>query len=619
MAGGVAGGVAWKQHQHQVGLDAGARAAASQFAAAWSARKPENARYAVRSPQEAAKGFTTTTQGLGSGPVTVRLESFTRKGDQGSGQLSVAWALPGGSTWSYTDPVHVKLVVDRWEVSGDPSTSLWQPDIAAGAALTLTRTTGQRGDILDRSGNPLMTSGKVYAVQIDPARATKASVAALEKVVGEPSGSLMAKLVAAQKSGSQAPIPVISYREADFRAREPQLAPLPGVIYPPRSQPLAVSRTFGQPLLGSYGPVTAEMVKAGGGRYAAGDFAGTSGLQGRYDARLAGKQGLQVTVKGKPDQVLFEQKATDGKPVKLTLDPKVQKAAEKALQGSGDVPSALVAVDVKTGDLLAVANSPALGFDRALAGRYQPGSTLKVATTYSLLTHGLSPSTPVPCPPSVTVEGHKVRNYEGETFGKVPFSKDFAHSCNTAFVELALKMGDDDVHDAAKALGVGAGWADQLGVTGAFDGSVPVAQSLTEKAVSAFGQGRTLASPAALAVMAGSVARGSYIPPALVTAPTVAGSDRTPQPLDHGAVTQLQTLMREVVTDGTGTVLQSAPGGPVHAKTGTAEYGTKNPPQTRAWMVGWQGDVAFGVLVEEGRSGATVAGPIAKAFLTDLH
>ncbi len=76
--------------------------------------------------------------------------------------------------------------------------------------------------------------------------------------------------------------------------------------------------------------------------------------------------------------------------------------------------------------------------------------------------------------------------------------------------------------------------------------------------------------------------------------------------------------MRDVVTSGTGTVLRSVPGGPVHAKTGTAEFGTDNPPKTRAWMTGWQGDIAFTAFVEEGKSGGTVAGPVAARFLTML-
>jgi cell division protein FtsI/penicillin-binding protein 2 len=76
--------------------------------------------------------------------------------------------------------------------------------------------------------------------------------------------------------------------------------------------------------------------------------------------------------------------------------------------------------------------------------------------------------------------------------------------------------------------------------------------------------------------------------------------------------------MRDVVTNGTGTALRSVTGGAVHAKTGTAEFGTDTPPRTRAWMTGWQGDVAFAVLVEEGRSGGEVAGPVAARFLTLL-
>ena len=74
------------------------------------------------------------------------------------------------------------------------------------------------------------------------------------------------------------------------------------------------------------------------------------------------------------------------------------------------------------------------------------------------------------------VDGRKVMNYEGESFGQVPFSVDFAHSCNTAFTQLAATMGDSDVHDAAAALGVGSGWEKHLGVAGTFGGSVPVAE-----------------------------------------------------------------------------------------------------------------------------------------------
>jgi cell division protein FtsI/penicillin-binding protein 2 len=88
--------------------------------------------------------------------------------------------------------------------------------------------------------------------------------------------------------------------------------------------------------------------------------------------------------------------------------------------------------------------------------------------------------------------------------------------------------------------------------------------------------------------------------------------------LPAGVVAHVRALMREVVTVGTGVVLAKAPGGPVMAKTGTAEYGPGSPPKTHAWLVGYQGDIAFAVYVQDGQSGGTVAAPVALRFLQNL-
>ncbi|MEO8556390.1 MAG: penicillin-binding transpeptidase domain-containing protein [Actinomycetota bacterium] len=617
----AAGGFAYLNHREQIRLDKDARTAADRFAGAWSRQDLKSTSYAGRTTSQVVASFKTTTSGLGGAPVKVTVTSLTRDGDKASGKLSVAWTVAEGSTWAYTMPISLQRDASEiWVVVAKEGASMWAPGLDAKAKLVASRTWGKRGDVLDRRGAPILSVAKVYDVAIDPLRASATTVAELEKVVQEPAGSLVAKLSAAKKSGSKAPIQVVAYREADFQARRAQLDVLIGVIYPPREQPLAPSSTFARPLLGSYGAVTAETIKNGKGRYVAGDFAGLSGLQGQYDSALGGTPGIKVTASDRPETPLFEKPAVDGTPMTLTLDPRVQAAAEAALAGSGAVPSALVAVDVGTGDLLAVANSPSFGMNRALLSHYAPGSTLKVATTYSLLTKGLSPSKPVLCPPDVVVDGLTMRNYEHETLGLVPFSVDFAHSCNTAFVGLAATMGDADVHDAAAALGVGSGWGEHLGIAGAFDGSVPVATSKVEKAATAFGQAKTSVSPASLAVMAASVARGSYLEPALILTPAVAGADRTPQPLDATSAGELRDLMRLVVTKGTATAaMNGVRGGAVFGKTGTAEFGTSSPPATHAWFVGWQGTVAFAVLVEEGKSGATVAAPIAKTFLDALQ
>jgi cell division protein FtsI/penicillin-binding protein 2 len=617
----AAGGGLWWQHDAaQRQADAAARAEVAAFATAWQKRSFTDTavRFAGSTASAVSAAFSTATRGLGAGSVTVRPGPVERSGDQATSTLRVTWTLAGNVPWSYDTPVTVVKGDAGWSVQTASAHSLWNAAIGPKDALTATRIWGQRGNLLDGSGAPLAPLGKVYPVQLDPGRATAQSAAALEKITNEPAGSLVQKLAAAKKAGNQAPIAVITYRQSDFDARRSALDSLVGVIYPAREQPLAKTRTFAQPLLGAFGPVSAELIAKGNGRYAAGDYAGVSGLQGKYDAILGGTPGVKVTSTGKPGTALFEKAPVAGTDVKTTLDPRVQDAAEAALTSTGAVPSALVAVDVRTGNVLASANSPQLGFDRALTGHYPPGSAFKIATTYALLKdHKVTPTTHVTCPQSFVVDGRTYKNYEGESLGTPDFTLDFAHSCNTAFVQLSTTLADGDLASAANDLGL-TGWADSLGVANAYAATVPPNNGKTDKAAAAIGQGRITVSPLALATLAANVARGSVVPPALVTAPAPSGADRTPKPLDPTIVSQLQALMGEVVNQGTGVVLKDTPGGTVRGKTGTAEFGSKNPPETHCWFVGYQGTMAFAVLVEQGKSGGTVAAPVAKAFLTGL-
>ena len=279
-----------------------------------------------------------------------------------------------------------------------------------------------------------------------------------------------------------------------------------------------------------------------------------------------------------------------------------------------------------------------------------PGSAFKIVTTTALLEKGFNVNTPVVCSPQILVEGKTFHNYEGEQLGSVPFHTDFAKSCNTAFISLASKVPGNTLLDTARALGIGACWS--LG-TPAFRGSVAPPKDQVDLAATSFGQGSTLVSPVSLAVMAATVARGSYVAPQLVlngqsqpcnsdgsgasTSPPAGSSGPagsapvsvspsatsaappTPStPLPAAVVSQLHALMHEVVTVGTGMVLANAPGGPVMAKTGTAEYGAGDKPKTHAWLVGYQGDIAFAVYVQDGQSGGTVAAPVALKFLQAL-
>jgi cell division protein FtsI/penicillin-binding protein 2 len=97
-------------------------------------------------------------------------------------------------------------------------------------------------------------------------------------------------------------------------------------------------------------------------------------------------------------------------------------------------------------------------------------------------------------------------------------------------------------------------------------------------------------------------------------------TDAPPDPvkIDPKDAKTIRTLMRGVVTTGTGTGMKNVPGGPVYGKTGTAEYGTDTPPKTHGWFTGFQGHLAFACVVEDGGFGADSAVPLLKKMLTDL-
>ena len=610
LALGAAGGV-WWWRQQQSERDAAARAAAEAYASAWDDGDLSEVPFA---DDGAADDFAAAVEGLGDVTVSASAQEVSRDDASAEGQVGVTWVLPGDVEWSYTVPVVLVEQGDEWLVRGPEAGTSWAPGLEAGQTMTLERTAPERGDLLDRDGEPLMPQGAVFVVQLDPVQATEESAAELEAATGV--DGLVDALAERNAAESQAPVPVITYRESDYRELEQRLDDIAGAFVTESTQPLASTRTFGQPLLGSYGEVTKEIVDDSGGRYVAGDRAGLSGLQRQYDPTLAGTPGLSVVTD--TDATLFEQDPSAGSDVETTLDQTVQAAAEEALaDADSDAPSALVAVDVSTGEVLAVANSPTSGFDRAVTGRYPPGSTFKVATTYAYLTQGITtPDTVVPCPRTTTIDGREFRNFEDEYIpGEPTFAEDFTQSCNTAFVSLSPELGDDDLSTAAAALGVGADWGDTVGVAGAFPGSVPTTTGGTDTAAAAIGQGRDEVSPLALTVMTGSIGRGTYLAPVLVR--TEATPASRPEALDGRVVGQIRSMMASVVATGTATELRDTPGAPVRAKTGTAQHGD-DTAEDYVWVTGYQGDVAFTVLIEGGTSGGSDAAPVAKDFLSTL-
>jgi cell division protein FtsI/penicillin-binding protein 2 len=607
----VGGGVLLRLRSQAAQNDA-ARGLADRYAEALSGRDLSAVPFAGSSSAARQGVLGSQLRGFGPSKPTVEPGDVRRTGDSATATLAVSWTLPGGARWTYDLPLRLVRNGSTWQVA--QGQRLVHPQVADGERLRVQRTQAPRASVLGGDGSALVAPRPVVDVGIQPGRVQGSPAALAAKVAGivdVEAGPLATRV---QQSSDDAFVDVITLRRPDYDKVRAELRPLPGVVFRERKQPLAPTREFARALLGSVGPVTGDMVEQGGGRYVAGDIAGTSGLQRRYDEQLAGTAGVTVHAVGADGAAreLFTVAPKPGTDLRLTLDAAVQRAADTALRGL-DQAGALVAVDVRTGRVLAVGNTPATGLNRALVGQYPPGSTFKVVTTLSLLQKGLKPSDTVACPPTASVDGRSFRNYEAEEFGEVPFRTDFAKSCNTAFVALSSRLGATDLRDSAASVGLGRDW--DLG-TDAFAGSIPATTSDVDRAAAAFGQGRNLVSPLAVTVATASVARGSYLPPTLVLRP---GADPAEaEPLPKGPVTTLQSLMRDVVTSGTGTALRDVPGGPVRAKTGTAEFGSESPPKTRAWITGWQGTVAFTAFVEEGKSGGTVAGPVAARFLRTL-
>ena len=99
--------------------------------------------------------------------------------------------------------------------------------------------------------------------------------------------------------------------------------------------------------------------------------------------------------------------------------------------------------------------------------------------------------------------------------------------------------------------------------------------------------------------------------------PSLVGPSPETRPLDPEVTAELRRMMRTVVERGSGTALAGVPG-ESHGKTGSAQFDAALPDETHAWFVGFRGDVAFAVLVEQGGSGGGVAAPVAARFLEAL-
>jgi cell division protein FtsI/penicillin-binding protein 2 len=538
--------------------------------------------------------------------------------------------LAGIGTITIKPELHLVQRSGHWLVNWSPATIA--PQLRPGDQLSLQTNWPARAAILGADGTALTTQAQQVTIGVEgllmknTASLSSALVAA-GATTQEASGA-----IAAAKAHPTFFEPVFTVSQARYEQLKPTLYPLPGTVFQATSARTAATPGLTAGLVGTVGPITAQELHSLGSPYDATTTVGQTGIEQAAERQLAGSPGATVTVvtvvngtgKGTRLATLATLPAHPGTAIHTTIAPTVQRAAEAALSGEKKSAS-LVAVNATTGAVLAAVNTSSGnttgnttggGFDQALDGAFPPGSTFKIITSTALIDHGLTPASAASCPTTMTVDGEVFHNAEGEAPVK-DLLHAFAESCNTAFIGLATRdLAPSDFPATASMFGLGA--TPQLGLT-AFGGSVPKPADQADLAATSIGQGRVVASPLDMAMVAAAADTGTVHAPRLVTgAPTgtPTGTAATKQ-LPAKVVTDLHQMMAQVVASGTASGL-GLPAG-TDAKTGTAEVGTTAPLKVDAWLIGFRANIAFAVLVVNapGDGGPTDA-PIAAKFLSHI-
>jgi penicillin-binding protein A len=364
---------------------------------------------------------------------------------------------------------------------------------------------------------------------------------------------------------------------------------------------------------------------------------GRAGVERVYNEELSGQSGL-LGITSYWDELL--NKTHEGADLTLTIDVSVQRAAAAAL---GERRGAVVALDPSTGAILAMVSYPRYDpnsldeiwselnkdtdtplLNRAVQGRYPPGSVFKMVVAGAALEEGaVTPETEFTDTGSVTAGGFVVNNYGDNVYGEHDFAKAFASSINTTFAKVGVALGADTLARYAANFGFGTEFPWKMGGTPSF---FPAAGEIDKAHLAqvSYGQGEVLSTPLSIALVASAMANdGQIMKPYLVA--RIAKRDGSVleetdadvwlRPISRETAAIVRDLMVQVVKSGTGTAAALS-GVQVAGKTGTAEVTDDEP---HAWFAGFapadNPKVVVAVLVENAGTGGSVAAPIAREVM----
>ncbi len=394
------------------------------------------------------------------------------------------------------------------------------------------------------------------------------------------------------------------------------------------------------------------------------DLAGRSGVEKSCDKELAGMCGgelIQINVVGYKHKSVIGQEPVPGKDVRLTLDMRIQNAAEAAL---GNERGAVVVMNCRTGELLALASAPRYDlslftpslhasdwkalldnpnrplYSRAAAGVYPPGSVFKPVVAMSVLSHGgVDPHQLYDCTGFVMVGGRRIRCAHRHGHGHpLDMAGALAESCNPYFIELARGIGwEPYIRADAEALGLGA--APEVEIFAAA-GVLPSEEWKRRRfgegwrggdtANVAIGQGFLAATPLQVAVFTSAIANGgNVLRPRLVLHDGETPGAAAANVIRHmnwksGDLKIVHKGMFDAVNTASGTGRRAyIPEVSVAGKTGTAEYMDGGEKKKNAWMIAFapyeDPEYAFVTMVEDSDAGGMSAALVLKEVLKSVY
>ncbi len=423
-------------------------------------------------------------------------------------------------------------------------------------------------------------------------------------------------------------------------------------------------------VLGYVGEVSEEMIAKAGSPYRPGDVVGKSGIERGYNSILSGRDGMRrviVNSRGQEMGSMTAINALPGNDLRLTLDLDLQMVAEAAL---GDQEGAIIALDPRTGEVLAMVSHPAFDpndfarridrgawerltsdpqkplTNKAIQAHLAPGSVFKIFTaTAALETGTIKPDYTVRCPGLITIFGHTYHDWgwaKHKSHGSVDLHRAIVVSCDVYFYTLGKLLGIEKIAYFAKHLGLGSRTG--IDLPGEDPGLVPSPEWVQrafkrkwwagETISVAIGQGAVAVTPLQLAYAIGGIASGGvFHGPHLAFRDQLLALGMDPPedierrfPLNESTVDTLLKGMWGVVNEaGTG-VGARCPGVDIAGKTGTAQVvsvalqhsARKAEFKNNAWFVGYspttRPEIVVSVLVMRGEH-STVAAPIAREVI----